>query len=721
MVFDPKKYLAEPESDAKTPGDQKSNPNFDPTAYLAGGNVGIIDKVLRPAEFAARGFGDAIIGGVGSVLDLSNTVSRAIGLPTKSKPGEYTDTMRRAYDAAGKFISSPINKALGYRDAQGQTTNVGGPAQPIGLERYAYGAGRGAGDAATFLIPATGAAKVAQATRAVTGAPSTITGNVVRSLAAQPKTQIAAGSVGGVVTEATENPYLGMLAALGTGVGGSVAVNRFSTEGAKSISDKKILNLVRQLGDGNVDRGMKIARQRMADGGEDTALVDVLGIKGEKYARAAANVPEGRGPEIADEFIASRVSGRGRRLQTAADRIAPNSFMDDIDALNVKKRSESAPLYEEAFAPRSDLLGRVFAPWDARLQQFLDDPLVRQGMNKGVRTQQLESLATGKPLALEEFAVKGFDESGEIIIEGTPTLRLMDAAKRGIDEILGETRNPITGKIPKTDRNRVISSVSSALVKKLDEISTDQSGRSAYKEARAAFAGPSKLIDAGYMGRNFAKGDEEITESVIAGMTKDEKAAFRLGARREISSIINKDTQTALTKFNDKKQEFWNKLRPLFPDDLSFSAFKDDIANEIKKGNVERFVGPRSNSQTASLSQDMSELGRQIPESAARGLEVLGHLSALNLPRAAMTIARPAYQYFSRPNAKVAEDMVTTLLERSPKVQDQIMQKLLAKPTRTPIDLEMLKALGVSISGAQAQSAPRDSLQMEIRPPAGTR
>ena len=72
--------------------------------------------------------------------------------------------------------------------------------------------------------------------------------------------------------------------------------------------------------------------------------------------------------------------------------------------------------------------------------------------------------------------------------------------------------------------------------------------RSVYKETRAAYAGPASLDDAARMGRKFIQGDEEVSAKAVAAMSEGEREAFRVGSRRQISQIINDDTQTALTK-----------------------------------------------------------------------------------------------------------------------------------------------------------------------------
>tara|TARA_R110000803_G_scaffold66734_3_gene128300 strand:+ start:791 stop:3076 length:2286 start_codon:yes stop_codon:yes gene_type:complete len=651
--------------------------------------------LVRPAEFGARGVIDSLSETVGFVPDLVSSGLRNIGLENYVPPeGYYANSIKSGIPTLGKTLMSPVNRGLGFIDSEGNPTGKGGPNKPVSsLEKGFYGGGRGAGDAAAFMVPGLALAKTAKA--------GGTAANVGKALMTQPVVQVAAGTTGGATTQVTDNAFAGLIAALGTGVGASSVLNKLARMGATNRGEKRILALLTELGDGDTARGIQIAQQRVSQGGPDTALVDVAGIKGEKLARAAANVPRGRGAEIADDFVQTRAGGRGRRLQSAADKVAPNKMYEVLEGLNKAKRQSSAPLYKEAFAPRSDLSGKMFAPWDDRLQQFLDDPIIKQGMAKGIRIQQMEGLADGVPINFQEYAVKGFDDAGELIIGGTPNLRAMDAAKRGLDETINGARDDF-GNIKWTEYLRAVDKVRRSLVNKLDDITTDQSGRSAYKEARAAYAGPASLEDAVWTGRKFLRGDEELTAKAVSAMSEGEKEAFRLGARREISSMINKDTQSAVTKFATKKGELWNKLRTVFPDDASFKSFRGDIESELNKAKTEAFVGPRTGSPTAGIQQDVAELGLKLPESAARGIEVAGELAAIRPGRAAVALARPALDWIKRPTAETAETLASALLETSPKAQKSMLDALMRKVKTTPqIDSEMVKVLMTKITAAQ--------------------
>jgi hypothetical protein len=665
-----------------------------PRAY---NDISFGTSMLRKPEMVAGGIWSSAADTVAAVPEIIASGGRQIpGVrDIMPEPGFYRKKLGELGGAAGRFLGYPLNRALGYIDPEGKPTgSFGGSTPRDSMEKALFSAGKGAGDVAALMLP--GAALLKTAKAGGTAA------NIGKALVTQPGVQVVAGGVGGATTEATDNVWLGLAAALGTGLSASATLNKLARHRATNQGEKRILALLTELGDGDTARGIQIARQRISQGGPDTALVDVAGIKGEKLARAAANVPRGRGPEIADDFVQARAGGRGGRLQSAADKLAPNKMYEVLEKLKQAKRVQSKPLYDEAFAPKSDLEGKVFAQWDDRLQRFLDDPIIKKGMAKGIRIQQLEAVADDIPFNPQEYAVKGFDNAGELIIGGTPNLRAMDAAKRGLDETINGARDDF-GNIKWTEYLRAVDKVRRSLVNKLDDITTDQqTGRSAYKEARAAYAGPSSLEDAVWMGRKFLRGDEELTAKAVAAMSEGEKEAFRLGARREISSMINKDTQTAVTKFASKKSELWSKMRTVFPDDKSFNAFRGDIQNELNKAKTEAFVGPRTGSPTAGIQQDVAELGRQLPPSAERGIEVVGELAAFRPGRAALAASRPLIDYIKRPTAKTAETLASSLLETSPKVQKTMLDELMRKSNSVPnLNVDMIRALMAKISTAQ--------------------
>jgi len=544
-----------------------------------------------------------------------------------------------------------------------------------------------------------GGAIASPATKAVMGATAAKAGAGL--LPRMGKAALGGGALGGVYGSGNaeggwENRLSQGLAGAGVGAGtggllvpvvdGVVAAARpvvariLNQFGNTDKGQRKAVEAIARGNGGDIKAAVETVRKALAESGDDVAIADVGGINAQRMARAAANVP-GKSTQIADDFVANRMAGRAGRMEKAADNLAPNRFYESLDELSAAQRGKAGPLYDEAFAPVSDKAGKVFAQWDDRLQQFLDDPIVQQGMNKGIRIQQLEALAEGRPFNFQEYAVKGFDDAGKVIIEGTPNLRAMDAAKRGMDDILEGYRDPVTGKLNLDEMGRAINSVRKSLVAKLDDITTDSvTGRSAYKEARAAYAGPAAIKDATWMGRRFLRGDEEITRKTFANMTPAEQEAFQFGVRRELSKTIQSDTQSAPGKFAGKKADLWTRLEAIFPPER-FAAFKRDIGLEQQKMQTERMVGPRAGSHTTPMKQDIDELSR-MPSWALESLQ--GARQGDSLAGKTLGMLGPAikapFQALTRPSEKTATSLADILLTTDRARQTGFLNDAVATP-----------------------------------------
>jgi hypothetical protein len=439
--------------------------------------------------------------------------------------------------------------------------------------------------------------------------------------------------------------------------------------GSVTSATKKITDTIIKMGDGSLERGLQTVKQQIQGGGPGTTLVDVLGERGRGLARGAVNASDDAA-QLGDDWVNARRAARPARLHEAADEVAPGNFHEILDETNVSQRQLSKPLYEEAFTPVSDKAGKVFAQWDQRMDDLFADPLLKQGMAKGIRIQQIEDLADGKVLNFQEYAVKGFDDAGELIIDGVPNLRAMDAAKRGLDDILEGYRDGVTGRLNLNDYGRAVERLRKSLVSKLDDITTVD-GRSAYKEARAAWAGPAGLKDAAWMGRRFQRGDEEVATKVFKAMSEPQQDMFLLGVRREMTKMINTDTQGALTKFDPKKFDFYLRLKNMVPEE-KFAKFHSGIREELAKGKTENFVNPKANAATAGIQEDVAALNR-APNWLIQTLDYIAEAR----PGAAVAGAIKApINWLSKPSETTARSLAELLFESRPSMQRQIIDNL---------------------------------------------
>lgn len=183
-------------------GNESSTPKTLADAYAGrGARAGeMIKNVARSAEFGSRALADSLSESVGAIPDLVAGGLRSIPMVGQhlapTDPDYYKKAFRNAAYGAGETISAPLNAVTDF-----------GPNTPQNaVEKTAYGAGKGAGDALTIMAPAAAVSKLKYAPKVVRG--------VSDALKSQPVLQTAAGSTGGAVEHMTDNPYLGIAAAL---------------------------------------------------------------------------------------------------------------------------------------------------------------------------------------------------------------------------------------------------------------------------------------------------------------------------------------------------------------------------------------------------------------------------------------------------------------------------------------------------------------------------
>lgn len=156
-------------------------------------------RAIRGAGQVAGGFADSALEAIGSIPDAVSLGLRKVGLPSPEDHRFYTEALKSGYLAAGDALTAPVRPML---------PDAGTMAPESDVEKALYGAGRGAGDAAAMMVPGAAVGKMAKAGSATQG--------VGRMLASQPIMQGMAGATGGAVGQATDNPYLGIAAAMAT-------------------------------------------------------------------------------------------------------------------------------------------------------------------------------------------------------------------------------------------------------------------------------------------------------------------------------------------------------------------------------------------------------------------------------------------------------------------------------------------------------------------------
>lgn len=197
-----------------------------------------------------------------------------------------------------------------------------------------------------------------------------------------------------------------------------------------------------------------------------------------------------------------------------------------------------------AAAQKEDVLGRLRqaqsdgsanapgAVWNPRIQQFLDEPILKTGLAQGAKIQRLESLAEGKPFNPTEYAITGTDEAGNPIVGSVPNMRTLNVAKKGLDAMVAAAKDPTTGRL--SEEGKAIDGVRRAFLTELDKINPD------YAAARQSWAGPTVTQEAFNKGLGiFSNRGGATGVNTTPGALKDflstasdgEKEALKTGAR----------------------------------------------------------------------------------------------------------------------------------------------------------------------------------------------
>ena len=314
------------------------------------------------------------------------------------------------------------------------------------------------------------------------------------------------------------------------------------------------------------------AAAKVAQLGDDVRLVDAGDVNARRLLDVNANLPGRTGPAV-ERAIRARQAARGGNLVGGAKQAlgVAGNYVDDIANFAAQRESAAAPLYAKAYAEAPPIV--------------LPDNLIGRESVKSAY-QQMAKIA----------AETGVDLPA--IQPGQPlTLQQADMMKRAMDDVIYNSKQPNSG-VGKTLLD-AMKATRAALVSSIDE----QAGP-AYAQARAAFAGPTRAMEAAELGRNLLKEDATLIPSMIKELGESEREALKIGTVQAIRDMTGSQSgQTKLLKMwaNPGIRE---KLQMVFGKD--FRAFSRAVLAEEKKKAIEQ-VG--RGSQTFAREAGTEDLG----------------------------------------------------------------------------------------------------------------
>lgn len=302
----------------------------------------------------------------------------------------------------------------------------------------------------------------------------------------------------------------------------------------------------------------------------------------------------GKAGPLAQDLQFAASDSRGRILKSLATNMAvpPKSLTQTMDELTTAKKTNAAPLYDEAFKDKSpirdsrlvDLMGRHNLVMDAALEHakeaFKLDP------SKLVESQTMPALSGTRKDAwkfpipakdVPDFLHVGEPRNGlQTVI--APNMETLDRMKRALWALRQKRLKDGAGDVGAIDTAR------RELVDLMDNIGPD-----AYKKARATFKGDTEMEEAAELGSTLLKAKPSAALDALSKMSPEEREA---AARGFYGAIQDEGTSKLLREYVTNPARYperRNVLSAMFQDPAKLDKFLQDLEAERMVNEASRF------------------------------------------------------------------------------------------------------------------------------------
>lgn len=436
----------------------------------------------------------------------------------------------------------------------------------------------------------------AQAVKAISKAPAVVRGAAIGGatggltgfgtgeggLGERAESAVEGAGIGGIFGAAA--PKIATLAGAGLRKVGQSISDRVGQEGAAARK------LAEKMAQDDVSVGQIDARLLAL--GPKATIADAAGPNVRVLAEAAANQP-GVALTMAEKSLEGRMGAQGQRIVDSARKAlgARGEYYKTVEDLTELQKKSAAPFYDAAY--KVDFID------SDTLRSLADRPSVKSALPRAMRIAREEG---EDPIAIG----LDFDQAGSVIFTKSPSAKTWDYVKRGLDDVVETFRDKQTGRLVLDTEGNAINKTRAALVSELKDLNPD------YKTALELYAGPSKLKDAMARGRDFAKGDAEVTGQIIKRLSPSERDFFREGVLREIERVVDSQADGAnkarkmlsVPKFRDAMQE-------AFPSRAAYLKFLSTLTAENKMAVTRNEV--LRNSATARRLAAQADMNADVP------------------------------------------------------------------------------------------------------------
>jgi len=325
-----------------------------------------------------------------------------------------------------------------------------------------------------------------------------------------------------------------------------------------------------------------------------------------------------------------------------------------------------------------------------RMQDKLDE--LQDGVAKAVAAGKMDIAAKLERRAeiisrqLENAHVKIGDAPFPVTV-----LERFDKAKRSIDGMISETRNDNVKRLLVQFKNDLLDAAHGG-----DR--ANPALNKAYAEARDAWGSRAELIEAGKMGRQFLRGSGDVTVADFQAMSNAEKSMFRLGAARELESMLGGKALGPTTDFTKdlRKPNVYGRLREIMPQGQTSEKMNEIIRREGRMS--QSAAEALGNSKTAQRAQDdLDFAGRDMAGAAYKAWRSSGGLANLGLD-----VMKAGFEKYFGFRDDMALALAKRLTAATPQEQNQILMRLAMRMGNDKFDKFMNYAAQANLASGAA-------------------
>lgn len=252
-------------------------------------------------------------------------------------------------------------------------------------------------------------------------------------------------------------------------------------------------------------------------------IADIGGRTTQRAGYGVASQASGAS-RIAERSLETRQRGQFSRLNDLTRRalnVKSKDFGRTVNRLTDEQRKLATPAYQQAFDQAPPInIGTTLLDWGMRATRMA-----------GSRRDALEK-------AIGEFRNK-FTRGGRSARnrrEALVTLRQIDDAKKAVDDQIDAAK-----RAGRSNEVRLLTEFKNDILNVADEATTVQTQKgpqSLYAKARNIYSSRAESLDALESGRQFLRGDGEMTVQAFRALPRGEKTMFRIGVARELQKKL---------------------------------------------------------------------------------------------------------------------------------------------------------------------------------------